>query len=100
MSEEHQNLTKLELPHHSSIGRLTKNHLIRPHLNRFYWLRVKHLFQDKHGYYYLQPKALHEPFVSMPPRKLEHYLRVEDCPYKQHLVKKDIYIHVHDLGNY
>jgi hypothetical protein len=98
--EEYKNLKKLALPYNSPIGRITKNHLIRPLKNRFYWLRVKYLFQNKNGFFYIQPKAIHEPYVSMPARSIEFYLRVEECPYKQHMVRKDIYIHVHDLGNY
>jgi len=97
---ENKTLTKLELPHHSPIGRITKNHLIRPILNRFGWLRVKHLFQDDLGFYYIQAKALTRPYIRLNPRSINKYIRVEDCPYKTQLIKKDIFIHIYDLASY
>lgn len=100
MADENKRLKKLDLPHHSPIGRITKNHLIRTLLNRFNWLRVKHLYQDKNGYYYIQPKALCRPYIKLQPREIDKYLRVEDCPYKTQLIKKDIFIHIYDLGSY
>jgi len=92
--------TKVDLPHKSPIGRLTKNHLIRTKLNRFNWMKIKHLYLNQHGFYFIQAKALCRPYVQLNPMPIEKYIRVEDCPYKQQLVKKDIFIHILDMGKY
>lgn len=98
MTQKPFKLKKLPLPNDSPIGRLKQNHLIRTHFNRFNWMRIKHLLIDDEGVFYIQAKSLHAPYVRLNARPSHFYIRVEDCEYKQHIIQKNIYVHILDFA--
>ena len=100
-------LTVVELPHKVGwLGLVNKNHLIRINKPsaRASWHRVKHLFIDDIGHYYIQVKSFGPDYVRFNPMSViersgdgkyrERFVLVENCPYQFHIRKVEKYEYI------
>ena len=77
------NLTKVMLPHKvPGFGYLKWHTLIRFNSNPHNWFKVKHLYKDDCGTYWIQPKSVIAPYVRVNILALDNFITIDNCPYK------------------
>jgi hypothetical protein len=100
-------LKKVELPVNVGwLGRVYRNHLIRinKHSAMASWYRVKNVFKDENGLFYIQVKGFGPDYVKFNPMSVleklsnggfcERFVLVENCPYQMNIEKKESFSYV------
>jgi len=100
-------LERVDLPKNIPwLGRVRKNNLIRINKAsaRASWHRVKHVYTDPKGLYYIQVKNFGPDYVRFNPMPVleklvdgsfrERFVLVENCPFLMCIVKKESYQYV------